>query len=142
MGFRHRVTATLAIVGALMLVGGPALAHDCTNVSKVVGAGSAGDGYFTAQITPDGEIYGFIEEFTGDANPAGQGMGGWFTTHFIAAVDGQEPVEIAVFDVLIHQDLGDAPRFGGPGEGNCDGVGIDDLDACLNPIIEEFLGSL
>ena len=69
-------------------------------------------------------------------------MGGWFTVHFIAAVEGQEPVEIATYDVLIHQDLPEAPRLGGPGDTACDGVGIDDLDTCLNPLIEDFLGSL
>lgn len=142
MRFGQRVTTTLVAAAAMLLIAGPALAHSCVNSSKQGGAGSAGDGYFTALITEDGEIYGFEEEFTGSANPQGRPMGAWFTAHFIAHVDGQQPVEIAVYDVLIHQDLGEAPRFGGPGDGACDGVGIDDLDTCLDPVIEEFLSSL
>ena len=142
MKLRHRVITTLAAVSALLLVAGPALAHSCVNASKQAGAGSAGDGYYTALIDVEGTIYGFVDEEVGNTTPNGRPLGGWFTVHFIAAVDGQEPVEIASYDVLIHQSLPEAARLGGPGDTTCDGVGIDDIDACLNPIIEDFLGSL
>lgn len=142
MKLRHRVITTLAAVSALLLVAGPALAHSCVNASKQAGAGSAGDGYYTALIDVEGTIYGFVDEEVGNTTPNGRPLGGWFTVHFIAEVEGQDPVEIAVYDVLLHQDLGESPRLGGPGDTACDGVGFDDLDACLNPLIAEFLGAL
>ena len=143
MRLGHRVTTTVGVTCALMLTAGPAFAHDCTNSSKQVGAGSVAHGYFTTYVDADGTILGEDEEYVGmRLNPQGRPEGGWFTIHLLVSIDGAEPFEFAVHDVLIRNDLPEPPRLGGPGDDLCDGVGIDDAATCFDAAVAELMATL
>ena len=140
MGFVRRASIAAAASAALALGAGPAMAHDCTNVSKAAGAGSVADFYVTF-VVEQGEV---VDELGVSANekvnPRGMPRGAFFSIHFAAQIDGSDPVSLGDFDVFIHSDLPDAARFGGPGEGMCDGVGIDDIGTCLEAAVAELMG--
>jgi hypothetical protein len=140
MSILRRAAVALAATSTLVLAAAPAMAHDCTNSSKKTGAGSAADLYFVAHVV-DGQVVGEEGPMLDNAraNPQDRPQGGFFTIHAIVTVDGGDPFEFFSKDVYIHQDLPLAPRMGGPGEGMCDGVGIDDLETCFGMAIEEVL---
>lgn len=53
--------------------------------------------------------------------PIGAGVGGAFVTE---VVDGVE------VDVFLRKDLPESAHNAGPGDNECDGVGIDDVEEC------------
>ena len=133
----RRAAVALAVTSALVLGAAPAMAHDCTNPSKQTGAGSVADMYVV-----DGVVVVGTEEFMGEdvkVNPRGLPAGAFFTIHGLASIDGAEPVEFLAQDVHIHSDLPDPARLGGPGDGACDGIGIDDLGPCFDQAIAQLM---
>jgi hypothetical protein len=136
----RRAAVGLAAMSALVLGATPAMAHDCTNSSKQAGAGSVADLYIVGYVV-DGAVVGMDEYMGEDAkvNPQGKGAGAFFTIHGMASIDGAEPFEFLTQDVYIHTDLPDPARLGGPGDGACDGVGIDDLGTCFDLAIADLM---
>jgi hypothetical protein len=123
MSTLRRTATVLAFSGLLMLIAGPALAHICTNANKVEGAGSGA--IATVELT--------TFEFTlveGNINPQGRIQGGFVTLVFLW--EGQE---LATFDTYTHLTLPEMAQNAGPGDSECDGVGVDDIGACLNQIL-------
>ena len=110
-----RFMATLGTVA--LLSGSIALAHSCFVVNKPVGAGSAG----TATLNLD--TFEFDDSGV-NYNPAGRAKGG-FTTLEVSAGG----VPIATLDTF-NKDMPEGAHNSGPGEGACDGVGIDDAQDC------------
>jgi hypothetical protein len=115
----RRTAITLGFTGALMLAAGPAWAHICTNADKPVGAGSAG--VVTVELATGEFIPGDVE-----VNPQGYPQGGFVTLQIL--LFGQE---IAQFDTYTHLTLPEMARNAGSGDDMCDGVGVDDIEACL-----------
>jgi len=135
----RRAAVALAATSALVLGAAPAMAHDCTNSSKQSGAGSVADFYVTFYVDETGVTetgYSTNEK----VNPKGLPRGAFFSVHFAAVIMGAEPVSLGDYDVFIHADLPDPARFGGPGEGRCDGVGVDDVGTCLDAAISDLMG--
>lgn len=140
MGLVRRASIAAAAAAALMLGAAPAMAHDCTNSSKQQGAGSVADFHVTF-VVEDGQVVDELGVIANEkVNPNGMPRGAFFSIHFGAAIDGGDPVSLGDFDVFIHSDLPDAARLGGPGDGMCDGVGIDDIGACLEAAIADLMG--
>lgn len=119
-----------AIVGGalfLSLGGGQALAIVCSVVNKPIGAGSA----VFVDDTSDEIIV---------TNPSGQLQGGFITFDLDGDGFGDAdvfllPVTPALedpFDLGIGE-LPDGAHNSGPGDDPCDGIGIDDLEACFGP---------
>jgi hypothetical protein len=135
MTMLHRATATLAVASALALGASPAMAHDCTNASKQQGAGSVADFYVTF-VVENGQVVGERDVIANPkVNPNGMPRGAFFSIHFAASIDGADAVSLGDYDVFLHSDLPDAARLGGPGDGMCDGVGIDDVGTCLEAVV-------
>ena len=100
---------------------GSALAHVCFNSSKPAGKGSAGSA--TIDVTTG--------EFTIRSmklNPQGRPTGGFLT---VTAVAGE--TTLGSFDTFTHTTLPDGAMNAGPGDSECDGVGIDKAEACAGP---------
>jgi hypothetical protein len=137
----RRAAVALAATSALVLGAAPAMAHDCTNSSKQSGAGSVADLYFLAYVE-NGVVVGEDEWMDGDPKVTAQGRpaGAFFTIHALVSIDGAEAFEFLTKDVYVHADLPDPARLGGPGDGACDGVGIDDLGACFDAAVSEIMG--
>jgi ABC-type transport system substrate-binding protein len=107
MLLRKKLTVFLAAAMMMMVMSAaPAFAHQCTNVSKQAGAGSIG----TYNIVTD--------TFTPTKDHGG----------FVTLTDGSTS-----YDVFIHRTLPEGARASGPGDSLCDGVGVDDVEACLAP---------
>lgn len=115
----QRTAIMIGFTGALMLAAGPAWAHICTNAVKPDGAGSAG--VVAIEITTGEFIGGEV-----DVNPQGYPQGGFITLQLL--VNGQE---LAQFDTYTHLTLPEMARNAGPGDDMCDGVGVDDIEACV-----------
>jgi hypothetical protein len=114
---RKGILVGLVSLVVLGLSAGPALAHSCSPVNKPAGAGSAG----TATVNV------VTGEFTSDldTNPAGNLRGGFITVTAVLP-DG---TVVGGGDVF-KKDLPDGAHNSGPGDTQCDGVGIDDLATC------------
>ena len=123
MGKQRRRTAAVGMLTAVMLVSsaGSAFAHVCFNASKPTGAGSAGTATIdvaTGEFTPGDE----------NVNPQGRPRGGFTTMTVEAGGD-----YMGTFDTFAHTTLPDGALNAGPGDDQCDGVGIDNAEACLAP---------
>lgn len=111
----------LAVAGIVALLSSSfALAHQCFVASKPVGAGSAGDS--TLELTT-GEYDASGVNF----NEAGKPTGGFESID--ATINGDT---VAEADVFTHKTLPEGARNSGPGDDACDGVGIDDAEACFS----------
>lgn len=119
----RRAATVFAFSGLLMLIAGPALAHICTNANKTDGAGSG------AVVEID-LLTGSFEFVEGEINPQGRVQGGFITLVFM--FDGQT---IASFDTYTHLTLPEMAQNAGSGDSGCDGVGVDDIEACLTQIL-------
>jgi hypothetical protein len=125
---RRRFIALLAIAALALATAGQAAAFHCFVVKKPTGAGSAATVNFDVVTDPDGE-----PDFdTLPFNPfSGRVQGGFVTLHITAA--GQE---VGTWDLFFQVTVGGKAHASGPaGSSECDGVGLDDLLACLG--IEE-----
>lgn len=115
---KGRIAGT-AVVAALLIWPSAALAHVCFVAKKPSEAGSAGTAtldVISGTITPGDDLR---------VNPAGKLQGGFIT---ITAVAGGTTLGTA--DTFSHTTLPDSARNAGPGDDMCDGVGIDDAEAC------------
>jgi hypothetical protein len=112
-----------AVASALALaVAGPAAAFHCFVVKKPIGSGSAAT--LTFDVTSGGEPdFGSLP-----FNPnSGRVTGGFITLRMVAG-----PVEIGTWDIFFQNTVGGQAHAAGPdGANECDGVGMDDLLACL-----------
>jgi hypothetical protein len=115
----------LVVSGVAVLslaVVGQASAFHCFVVKKPIGAGSAAS--LTFDVTSGGEPdFGSLP-----FNPnSGRVQGGFITLRLVAG-----PVEIGTWDILFQNTVGGQAHAAGPdGANECDGVGMDDLLACL-----------
>lgn len=110
----------IAVFGMLALLSSTfALAHQCFVAKKPAGAGSAGDA--TLELTT-----GDFDDSGVNYNEAGKPTGGFVSVD--AQVGG---TTIAEEDVFIHKTLPEPARNAGPGDDACDGIGIDDAEACV-----------
>lgn len=115
---RKRISVTVLAVVALALSAGEAFATSCSPVNKPAGAGSAG----TATVNV---VTGEFTPTDLDVNPAGHLRGGFISVTAVLP-DG---TVVGGGDVFT-KDLPDGAHNSGPGDSECDGVGIDDLAAC------------
>lgn len=115
-----RRTFSVAFLAGVMvlLMTATALAFSCNPVNKPIGSGVAG----TATLDVVTETF----TFTGaDLNPAGKMKGNFITVSVVSGV-----VLLDEVDIFGHKDLPDGAHNSGPGDSECDGVGIDDAAAC------------
>jgi hypothetical protein len=117
---RFLLVAFLA-VSVLALSAGEAFATSCSPVNKPLGAG-ANAGTVTVTLNPTGPPDVVI---TPNLNPAGNPTGG-FLEVTVVAPDGTVVDTANTFK----KDLPDGAHNSGPGDSECDGVGIDDLAEC------------
>jgi hypothetical protein len=118
---RRRVSVLLGVTALGLAVAAPASALHCFVVKKELGAGSVGTATFdvvTHHLTTDQPLV-----FT----PSGSLVGGAFLT--VALVKGT--TVLATEDLLFQTNLPDGAHESGPGTTECDGVGIDDVLACV-----------
>ena len=114
---RRGALLALASAGMLAIGVGEAFATSCDVVKKPDGAGSAG----TATVNVvTGEF-----TFNLNENPAGRPRGGFISVTAVLP-DG---TVVGGGDVF-RKDLPDGAHNSGPGDSECDGVGIDDLAEC------------
>ena len=116
MRLRHVGVAAIVTGVAALAVAVPAFAFDCHVAKKPTGAGSA------ATISAEtGEVIALNKPNPGNED---QTHGGFITIDFGDA--GQ-------FDTFAHAPQGVLPpvREGGP-QDNCDGQGLDSIEACLS----------
>jgi hypothetical protein len=117
---RRFVAVAVASTAITGLTASQAFGFHCFVAKKPAGAGSAGSA--TIEVT--------TETFTpGDdlrVNPAGKTQGAFIT---LTATFQGEP--IGTFDVFAHGDLPEGAHNSGPGDNECDGIGVDDAIACL-----------
>lgn len=143
MGIIRRASNTVAAAGAALILGAaPAMAHDCTNSSKRMGAGSVADLYVIAYVE-NGVVVDEDVRMGDDVkvNPRGKPAGGFLTIHALVSIDGGDAFEFLTKDVYVHNDLPDPARLGGPGGGACDGYGVDDLETCFDLAVDELMGA-
>jgi hypothetical protein len=117
---KYLAVAVLAVAG-MGLSAAQAFATSCSPVNKPVQAG-ANAGTVTVTLNPTGPPTVVV---TPELNPAGHATGGFMTVSVIAP-DGTTVATESVFKV----DLPDGAHNSGPGDSECDGIGIDDLAAC------------
>jgi hypothetical protein len=119
---RLKIAALAAVATLAMAFVGPASAFHCFVVKKPIGSGSAGALTFdvTTEDEPDFDSFPF--------NPNSERViGGFITLRIVAG-----PVEIGTWDLLFQNTVGGKAHAAGPGGASeCDGVGMDDLLACL-----------
>ena len=116
----RRVLAMLVASAAVMgLTASQAFGFHCFVAKKPAGAGSAGSA--TIEVTTETFTPG--EDLR--VNPSGHLQGGFIT--LTATLEG-EP--IGTFDVFT-RDLPEGAHNSGPGDNECDGIGVDDAIACL-----------
>jgi hypothetical protein len=121
---RRRFIALLAVAALALATAGQAAAFHCFVVKKPIGAGSVATINFDIVTDPDGE-----PDFdTVPFNPnSGRITGGWVTLRITAA-----GMEVGTWDLLFQNTVGGQAHAAGPaGASECDGVGMDDLLACL-----------
>jgi hypothetical protein len=117
---RHIFVVVLAVV-AFGLSATEAFATHCGVVNKPVGAGAnAGTVTVTLNTTGPPDVV-----VTPNLNPAGKPTGGFMTVSVIAP-DGT----VVATENVFKKDLPDGAHNSGPGDNECDGIGIDDLAEC------------
>jgi hypothetical protein len=123
---RRTLIALAAVLALALGTAGPAAAFHCFAVKKPTGSGSAAT--LTFDVTQGGEPdFGSLP-----VNPnSGRVQGGFITLRIVAG-----PVELGTWDLFFQNTVGGKAHASGPeGASECDGVGLDDLLACLG--IEE-----
>jgi hypothetical protein len=115
---RRAVFVVVALAVVLALGAAQASATSCSPVNKPLGAGSAGTA--TVDVTN-----GQFTPVDLNLNPAGKPRGGFIS---VTPVVNGNPVGPTA-DVF-NKDLPDGAHNSGPGDSECDGVGIDDLAEC------------
>jgi hypothetical protein len=119
---RRRILALTAASVLAMAIAAPAGAFHCFVVKKPIGSGSAGVVTFNV-LTEDEPDFGSLP-----FNPNSERVTGGFITLRIVA----GPIEIGTWDILFQNTVGGKAHAAGPGGASeCDGVGMDDLLACL-----------
>jgi hypothetical protein len=118
---RRFLLVGLVAFAVFAISAGEAFATHCSPVNKPEGAG-ANAGTVTVTLSPTGPPDVVI---TPNLNPAGNPTGG-FMTVTVVAPDGTVVDTANVFK----KDLPDGAHNAGPGDSECDGIGIDDLAAC------------
>ena len=109
--------ACLAVVMVLLMTA-TALAHSCTPVNKPVGAGQGG----TATVDV---VTGAFTITSIDLNAAGKMKGNFITVSVVSGTTVLDQV-----DTFGRKDLPEGAHNAGPGDSECDGVGIDDAAEC------------
>lgn len=125
-----RLGLAAVVSGALFLSlgAGDAFAIVCSVVGKPIGAGSAV----------------FVDDSAGGevtiTNPSGQLQGGFITFDLDGDGVGDADVFLLPTNPALEDpfelgigELPDGAHNAGPGDDPCDGVGIDDLEACFGP---------
>lgn len=119
---RLKLFAVAAVAVLSLAIVGQASAFHCFVVKKPIGSGSAAALTFdvTSSDEPDFGSLPF--------NPnSGRVQGGFITLRIVAGA-----VEIGTWDILFQNTVGGQAHAAGPdGANECDGVGMDDLLACL-----------
>jgi hypothetical protein len=115
---RKALFVVLVSFAVLALTASEAFATHCSPVNKPAGAGSAG----TATVNV---VTGEFTPIDLNVNPAGHLQGGFISVTAVLP-DGTVVGGGDVFKV----DLPDGAHNSGPGDSECDGVGIDDLAEC------------
>jgi uncharacterized cupredoxin-like copper-binding protein len=119
---RRRLIAVFAVAVLALSTAGQAAAFHCFVVKKPVGAGSAAT--LTFDVLSGGEPdFGSLP-----FNPnSGRVVGGFVSLRLVAGT-----TELGTWDILFQNTVGGQAHAAGPdGADECDGVGIDDLLACL-----------
>jgi hypothetical protein len=119
---RRRLLASTLVALLALVLAGPASAFHCFVVKKPIGSGSAAT--LTFDVTTGGEPdFGSLP-----FNPnSGRVTGGFVSLRLVAG-----PVELGTWDILFQNTVGGNAHAAGPaGASECDGVGMDDLLACL-----------
>jgi uncharacterized cupredoxin-like copper-binding protein len=119
---RRKFLALLFVAALSLVVAGQAAAFHCFVVKKPIGAGSAAT--LTFDVTSGGEPdFGSLP-----FNPnSGRVVGGFVSLHLVAG-----PEDLGTWDILFQHTVGGQAHAAGPdGANECDGVGMDDLLACL-----------
>ncbi len=123
---RRRILTLSAAVLLALSAAGPAAAFHCFVVKKPVGAGSAATLTFdvTSGVEPDFGSLPF--------NPnSGRVQGGFISLRLIATTPAGVQ-ELGTWDLFFQNTVGGNAHASGPaGASECDGVGLDDLLACL-----------
>ena len=121
---RLKLFALAGAVALALTVVSPAAAFHCFVVKKPSGAGSAATVTFDVVTDPDGE-----PDFdTLPFNPNSGRINGGFVTLRVTAAG----VELGTWDLFFQTTVGGQAHASGPaGADECDGVGLDDLLACL-----------
>jgi hypothetical protein len=117
---RRAIVFAAVVLTALGLSAASAYAFSCSVVKKPAGAGSAGSAtvnVVTGEFTPGADLR---------VNKAGHIQGGFISVTAVLP-DG---TVVGGGDVFGHADLPDGAHSSGPGDSECDGVGIDDLAEC------------
>jgi len=109
---------SLLTVALLGLLASPAMAFSCGVVNKPDGAGSAG----TATVDVATGDFTITSQ---ELNPAGKLKGNFLT---VTAVAGSQV--LSTDDIFIKKDLPAGAHNAGPGDSECDGIGIDDFASC------------
>lgn len=123
---RLRVIALLSVTALALAAAGPAAAFHCFVVKKPVGAGSAAT--LTFDVTSGGEPDFASLPFNPNSGRVG---GGFISLRLVAGT-----TELGTWDLVFQNTVGGNAHAAGPdGANECDGVGMDDLLACLG--IEE-----
>jgi hypothetical protein len=119
---RRRLIALFAVAALALSTAGQAAAFHCFVVKKPVGAGSAAT--LTFDVLSGGEPdFGSLP-----VNPnSGRVVGGFVSLRLVAGT-----TELGTWDILFQNTVGGQAHAAGPdGANECDGVGMDDLLACL-----------
>ena len=119
---RLKLVAVSAVAVLALAAVGQASAFHCFVVKKPIGSGSAAT--LTFDVTSGGEPdFGSLP-----FNPnSGRVQGGFITLRLVAG-----SVELGTWDILFQNTVGGQAHAAGPdGANECDGVGMDDLLACL-----------
>lgn len=139
---RRTVLTSVATVGLVLLMAGPALAHVCFVADKPEGKGSAGTATLVVDVAIDGaELdFAFIPGPDLKFNPNSERVVGGFVTT-TATVNVWDPADfpggdpLVTFtrteDLLFQNTVGGHAHFAGPGASGCDDVGMESLEACL-----------
>jgi hypothetical protein len=113
----RKIVAGLFSAVLLAVTAGQAAAHSCSPVNKPEGAG-ANAGTETVNLDTGQVAIDF------NTNPAGHATGGFLSVTVLA---GGVVVDTAN---TFKNDLPDGAHNSGPGDSECDGIGIDDLAEC------------
>lgn len=116
---RRILAVAVAAMAVMGLSAASAYAFSCSVVKKPAGAGSAGT--LTLDVVNEEVVSADL-----NLNPQGRIRGG-FASVTAVLPDG---TVVGGGDVFWQTDLPDGAHSSGPGAGQCDGIGIDDLAAC------------